>query len=483
MSDRVDPTLPLDADPATLYLRGLLSLRDGRLDEAVELLGQLLRRQPGHTGAHRNLVRALLAANRPTTALARAEQALALLPDVAELHFARGTALNALKSPEKARAALARAVALDPSHAPSWLNLGNACADLDDLDTAERHCRTALRLDPALIEARVSLGYLLTARGRLDDALATCETAIEMRPDCVQAHWNLAVAALLAGDLPRGFAAYEWRKRHDRFRGDFTGLAGSIWDGGNPTGRTILVHAEQGLGDTIQFARYLPGIAERGGRAVLACDTSLMSLFQDLAGTQVVSRAAALPPYDAWIDQMSLPLAFGTQLDTIPSATGYLRPDPLRVVAWNAVLPIGWRIGLAWAGNRLHSNDCRRSIPAAALAPLLALPGINFVNLQVGSAARDIPGLSDLTPLLTDYAETAALIANLDLVVCVDTSVAHLAGALGKPAWVMLPHAPDWRWLLQRDDSPWYASLRLFRQPTAGDWTSVVAAVIRALAV
>jgi tetratricopeptide (TPR) repeat protein len=482
MSDRAAPIPSLESDPATLYVRGLLSLRDGRLDEAVELLGHALQRQPEHNGARRNLVRALLAANRATEALVQAEQALVRSPDVAELHFARGTALSALRSPEKARAALSRAVALDPSHAPSWLNLGNACADLDDLETAERHCRTALRLDASLTEAMVSLGYFLTAQGRLTDAIAACGSAIALRPDSVHAHWNMAVALLLAGDLPRGFAAYEWRKRHDRFRRDFISLPGPVWDGGNPSGRTILVHAEQGLGDTIQFARYLPLIAERGGRPVLACDKSLVPLFQGLDGIQAVAKGQGLPPYDAWIDQMSLPLAFGTRLDAIPAANAYLHADPQRVVAWDAALPTGRRVGLAWAGNKLHSNDRRRSIPAPALGPLLARPGISFVNLQVGPAAREIPELPDLTPRLTDYAETAALIAALDLVVCVDTSVAHLAGALGKPAWVMLPHAPDWRWLLGRDDSPWYESLRLFRQPAADDWGSVVAAVVAALA-
>ncbi|MDR3539207.1 MAG: tetratricopeptide repeat-containing glycosyltransferase family protein [Acetobacteraceae bacterium] len=483
MPPRADAIPPLETDPGALYVLGLLSLRAGRLEQSMELFSLALRLQPQHEGAHRNLVRALLAAGRPAETLAQADRALALLPDEAELHFARGTALNALRSPEPARIALSRAVALDPAHAPAWLNLGNACADLDDFALAERHCRTALALDPGLVEAQASLGYLLTVRGWLPEAIAACEAAIALRPDCVQAHWNLAVAALLAGDLPRGFTEYEWRKRHDRYRRDFISLPGPTWDGSDPSGRTILVHAEQGLGDTIQFARFLSLIAVQGGRPVLACDESLVPLFHEaMPDITVVSRGPDLPPYDAWIDQMSLPRAFGTRLETIPAADGYLVAHPGRRAAWASVLPPGPRIGLAWAGNRLHSNDARRSIPARALAPLLALPGIGFVNLQVGAAAGEQPNLPDLTPLLTDYAETAALIANLDLVLCCDTSVAHLAGALGRPAWVMLPHAPDWRWLRGRDDTPWYSSLRLFRQPVAGDWDSVVVAVVAALA-
>lgn len=482
MQSPADPISRQDTSPGALYVAGLLTLRDGRLDQAVALFHQVLCVQPDHQGARRNLVRALLAANAPAQVLAQADLALGLSPDVAELHYARGTALNALGVPDAARAALARAVALDPRHAPSWLNLGNACADLGDLVLAERHCRTALRLNPSLTEAQASLGYLLTALGRLPEAMAACEAAIALCPQCVQAHWNLAVAALLAGDLPRGFAAYEWRKRHDRFRHDFISLPGPVWDGGEPRGRTILVHAEQGFGDTIQFARYLPLIAARGDRPILACAPPLVPLFQDaMPGVTVVARGTGLPSYDAWIDQMSLPMAFGTRLETIPAAAGYLAVDPVRAAAWAAVLPPGRRIGLAWAGNPLHSNDARRSIPASMLAPLLELPGISFVNLQVGPPAREVPGLWDMTDRLPDYAETAALIANLDLVVCVDTSVAHLAGAIGKPAWVMLPHAPDWRWLLGRADSPWYRSLRLFRQAVAGDWRSVIAAVSSAL--
>jgi tetratricopeptide (TPR) repeat protein len=481
MSHRAMSAAQPDGDPASLYMRGLVALRAGETHDAIELLRNALIHRADHIGIHRNLVRALLAAHRPAEAVRQADAALVRQPDDAELHFARGTALNALGRSAEAKAALSRAVVLAPGHAPSWLNLGNACVDLDDLESAARHCLTALRLAPDLPEAGVSLGYILTAQGRLAEAVAACEAVIARHPDCAPAHWNLAVATLLAGDLPRGFAAYEWRTRNDRFRHDFIDLPGPIWDGSDPAGRTILVHAEQGFGDTIQFARYLPDIADRGGRAIFACDRALVGLFQPMSGVQVVAKDQKLPPYDAWIDQMSLPLAFATDLASIPAASGYLKADAGRVAAWDAMLPAGRRVGLAWAGNKLHTNDRRRSVPPEALAPLLACPGIALVNLQVGDNASAVAALPDLTPLLTDYAETAALIACLDLVVCVDTSVAHLAGALGIPAWVMLPHAPDWRWMLTRTDSPWYRAVRLFRQPRPGDWHSVVAAVVAAL--
>jgi len=467
-------------DPHLCYLQGLRLLCAHQVTAAVDCLAAAVAALPNHERAHVNLVRALLAAGRPQQALLAADAALALLPHHAELYFARGTALNGLGRPIEARDALQRAVALDPSHAPSHLNLGNACADLDDLEAAECHIRSALRLDPALLEAHASLGFVLTARGRLSAAIAACETAIALRADFVQAHWNLATAALLAGDFARGFAEYEWRRRHPRFGRDFPDLPGTIWSGDSPASRTILVRAEQGFGDTIQLARYLPLIAERGGIPVLVCAPALVPWLVTLDGIAVLQSGAPLPRYDSWIDQMSLPLIFGTQPDTIPAAEGYLRADPDRIAAWRARLPAGCKIGLAWAGNPAHGNDRRRSLPPQAAARLAELCGDSAVNLQAGARASET-GLPSLSPLLTDFSETAALIANLDLVVTVDTSVAHVAGALGVPCWVMLPFAPDWRWMLGRDDTPWYASLRLFRQPRPGDWDSVIEQVRTAL--
>lgn len=462
------------------YVRGLQTLRAGDPATAALLLAAAVEALPGHEAARINLVRALLAARQTEAALAAAEAALRQFPHIAELHFARGTALNALGRPADARQALTTAVALAPAHAPSHLNLGNACTDLDDPTAAEAHIRAALRLDSGLAEAHASLGFVLAARGRLAEAVAACEAAIALRPDFVQAHWNLATAALLAGDFGRGFTAYEWRKQHDRFRRDFINLPGPTWSGDDPAGRRILVHAEQGLGDTIQFARYLLLLAARGAAPVLACERSLLPLLSTLPGVQAVAKDSALPAYDAWIDQMSLPLAFGTRADTIPLAEGYLTADPMRVTRWRQRLPPEGAIGLAWAGNPAHSNDRQRSLPTEMARRVLAQAPGRFVNLQVGPRASET-GLPDLSPLLTDYAETAALVAALDLVVTVDTSVAHLAGALGVPCWVLLPFAPDWRWMLGRDDSPWYRSVRLFRQAAPGAWSSVIDAVGTAL--
>ena len=475
------PRVPqADIAEQALYVRGLEALRAGHAEAAVALFTRTLRRQPAHRGMQRNLIRALLLAERFEHVLIAANAALAVSPDEAELHFARGTALNELGQSSCACAAFARALSLRPDHAASWLNMGNASADLDDLASAEALYRAAIRLDPTLAEAHASLGYILTVQGQLLTAIEACEAAISHRPDFAQAHWNLAIAALLGGDFRRGFDAYEWRKRHKRYQADFPDLPGRCWDGADAAGRTILVRAEQGFGDAIQFARFLPLIRAAGGRPILVCAPALVPLLRSMHGVQVVTGSDNLPEYDAWIDQISLPRVFGTTLDTIPAADGYLRADPERVLAWRDRLPEGPRIGIALAGNPKHPNDRRRSMPRDSAETLLDIPGLAFINLQHGRSVG-LCRLPDLTPWLTDYAETAALIENLDLVITVDTSVAHLAGALGKPVWIMLPHAPDWRWLLGRSDSPWYRSARLFRQPEPDDWTSVLAGVVRDL--
>ncbi|PPQ27077.1 tetratricopeptide repeat protein [Rhodopila globiformis] len=470
------------AQPVTLdtdrsgYRRGLLALRAGELDEAVTLLTQAVRAHPLDAGMRRNLVRALLADRRFGQVVTEASYALSLVPDDAELNCALGTALGGIGQPAPACAAFARAIALRPDHAPSWLNFGNVAADMDDVASAEALYRTAIRLDPGLPEAHASLGYVLTMQGRLAEAIAACEAAIRVAPDLAMAHLNLATAVLLGGDLARGFAAYEWRKRVAAYQRDFPALDGPAWDGGAVRGRTILVRGEQGFGDTIQCARYLALIRDAGGRPVMTCATALVPLIRSMTGVVTIPVGSALPPYDAHVDLMSLPHAFRTTLDSIPLPDGYLSADADRVRAWRARLPPGPKIGVVLSGNPLHRADARRSIPVELAAPLLRVPGVSFVNLQHGPAARAL-GLPDLTGWMTDYAETAALVANLDLVISVDTSAAHLAGALGTPALVLLPVAPDWRWMLGRPDSPWYGSVRLFRQARAGDWPGVIAAV------
>ena len=368
--------IPLEEDGQALYVQGLVALRNGETEEAISLLTRALRRQPEHRDMRRNLVRALLVAERYEQVVIHANAALVGAPNDPELHFARGTALNALGQHTKACAAFARTLALRPDHAASWLNMGNASADLDDIVVAETLYRTAIRVDPALAEAHGSLGYLLTVQGRLPEAVEACETAIRLRPDFAQAHWNLAIALLLSGELPRGFAEYEWRKRHTRYRADFPDLAGPSWDGTDPAGRTILVRMEQGFGDAIQFARYLPLIGAAGGRAMLACAPELVPLIRS-SGLETVAEDDRVPEHDAWIDQASLPHVFGSTLETIPAAEGYLRAEPDRVQAWRDRLPPERKVGVclqrqSWPCDRPApfdpAGDDRRAASAFRLA-------------------------------------------------------------------------------------------------------------------
>jgi tetratricopeptide (TPR) repeat protein len=474
--------------------RGAALLAQRRFDEAIAAYRAGVEADPQHAPAHAGLAASLLHAERPAEALAAAESALLLAPEFADAEFLRAMALARLDADPAAIAGLERTIACDPTHAKAHLNLGNLLSNCDRIHEAEKNCRRAIALDPTLVEAHASLGHLLTAAGRPAEAIAACEAALALDPEFVQAHWNQAIALLLTGDYARGWEKYEARKGYDRFVRLYPDPAGPVWRGEPLAGRSILVVAEQGLGDTIQFARYLPLLAAQGARVLLACDAPLVPLFADqprrAVGAQLglaavfPRRNEKYPPYDVWVTQMSLPYRFQTRLDTIPSPGRILAADPARVRRWHECLPSGPRIGIVWAGNPRHTNDARRSIPVTHLAPLLGTAGVPFVSLQTGPRAADaaaLPGLLDVAAGLVDFAETAALIEALDLVLSVDTSTAHCSAALGKETWIMLPHAPDWRWLIGREDSPWYSAVRLFRQPAPGAWDDVLARVQNAL--
>ena len=372
-------------EPHALHFLGLLALSGKRADEALDLLARALAVQPDHDRVRLALGRALLQAGRtleavalfaamaearPGAALPRASLALALLRagDVAgalleghtaleldgsnpEAWFACGTALNLQRRSAEAATALRRAVDCAPDHAEAHLNLGNALFDLDRRAEAEACLRQAVALDPTLAEAHASLGCLLSGDGRLAEAVSACDAAIALWPDFAQAHWNQSFAYMLGGDYAPGWEKYEWRKRHDAFARDFMVLPGPEWQGEPLAGRTLLVRAEQGLGDTIQFARYLKLLGAQGSAVILACDDALRPLLRQIGGVTVVSRSLPLPPYDTWIDQMSLPRLFATRPDTIPLACGFLAAEPARLREWHARLPAGIRVGLVWAGQ------------------------------------------------------------------------------------------------------------------------------------
>lgn len=394
-------------------------------------------------------------------------------------------ALGELGRLEEAAEAGRRAVALQPGHANAQANLGASLVRLGCAEEAVAACTAALRASPRHAGARANLGLALTRLGRFKEALAALRASLQLAPGHRDARLGLATTLLLLGRFEEGFAAYEGRPTPPAAPG-----APPVWRGEALAGRTIRLEAEQGLGDTIQFVRYLPEVAHRGARVQLVAPAALAPLMRGLPGLDALSAPGAPTlPSDFRCALPSLPHRFGAELGAIPSEVPYLRAEPVAVARWGAALAglPGRRIGLVWAGNPSHLNDRNRSIPFHRLAPLWAVPGVSWVSLQCGAAAAALEGASigavrDVSPALHDFGETAAALMQLDLLVTVDTSVAHLAGALGCPAWVLLPWLPDWRWLLGRGDSPWYPTLRLLRQQRQGDWDGVLRRVADALA-
>ena len=461
--------------------------QSGEAELAVGNCRAAIGARPDHPQAWTVLSNTLRSLGEPQEALAAADTAIRLSPAFAAAHHQRGMALKLLGRLHEAAAALREAVAHNPGLAPSHLNLANLLHDLGDLAGAEQHCRAAIALNPLMAEAHTVLGFLLTQTGDLAGAIAACEAAIRISPNLSEAHCNLGIALLSAGDLPNGFARYEWRKRHPVYGKEFFSLPSPEWLGQPLAGKRIVIMAEQGLGDAIMFARYARVLADRGATVMIACDRRLVPLLDQAPGvTKAFAKTRAMPGFDFWVDQMSLPLLCKTTIETVPSPLAYLVADPARAQFWQSRLApaVGRRrVGLVWAGNPLHSNDANRSCPPSLFRTIVDRPDIAAVSLQVGGAAAQASGLGliDWSSDLFDYTQTAALVANLDLVITVDTSVAHLAAALGKPTWIMLPHCAEWRWLQNRADTPWYDCVRLFRQPAAGDWASVLQAITRAL--
>jgi hypothetical protein len=320
-------------------------------------------------------------------------------------------------------------------------------------------------------------------RGELDEALSVCQRAIQLRPDHAGAHWNKSLVLLLKGDFAQGWAEYEWRWQSKDFRSPRRDFPQPQWRGEDPSGRTILLHAEQGFGDTIQFIRYAPLLAGRGARVIVECQPELQRLLGGVEGIQhLTARGEPLPPFDLHTPLLSLPLAWGTRVKTIPGNVPYIKPDPALVGAWRGRLAgdSALKVGLVWAGSPIRKDDRYRSLPLSSLAPLAGVKGVSFYSLQKGKATEQAqnppPGMNliDMTEEIKDFADTAALISHLDLVITVDTAVAHLAGAMAKRVWTMLEFVPAWRWLLNREDSPWYPTMRLFRQPAIRDWATVI---------
>ncbi len=461
-----------------------------RYEEAVTSYDRAIHLRPDFAAAHLNRGNALQALKRYDEALTNYARALSLQPDFPDAFSNRGGALQALKRYDEAVASYDRAIALQPGHAAAHFNRGTALLECKRHEEALPSFDRALAARPDFADAYLNRGNALQGLKRYDDAIASYARAAKIRPDYADAHYNEALCRLLSGDLDRGWEKYEWRWQVDQFRDSKRSFTQPLWLGQSDiAGKTILLYAEQGFGDTIQFCRYVPMVAARGARVILQVQEPLENLLTGLSGaTQVISGRAALPDFDVQCPLLSLPLAFRTGLATIPPQIPDLCASPQAVTDWDMRLGPKRRprIGLAWSGRATHVNDHNRSIRLASLLSLLDVDA-TFVSVQKDVRPEDAATLQARNDLLhfgneiRDFCDTAALVANLDLVISVDTSVVHLAATLAKPVWVLLPFTPDWRWLLNRDDSPWYPTVRLFRQDERHVWDNVIARVHAAL--
>lgn len=468
-----------------------------RFEEALVSCERALAQRPDFAEAHCHRGNALRKLKRLDEALASYDRALSLKPTYAEALSNRGTVLHDLLRFEEALASYAGALALRPDFAQALSNRGNALQELKRFEEAVEDYHRAALVKQSFAEAYSNCGNALRELGRFDEALASFDCAIAMQPDLGEAHFNAAICLLLTGEFDRGWKQYEWRWNTEQLTAAKRNFAQPQWTGSEEIGaKTILIHAEQGLGDTLQFCRYAPRVA-RGAHVILEVPKPLVALMRTLAGDiEVVAMGDPLRGFDLHCPLLSLPLAFKTTLETIPGDTPYVSADAAKRDRWRDRFgprdkP---RVGLVWAGDprkqlpNAHLIDRQRSLSFDMFAQLFDVTECEFVSLQKGEDAvaqlRNSPlrhGVIDWSDDFHDFSDTAALVDNLDLVIAVDTSVAHLVGALGKPLWLLNRYNTCWRWLLDHDDSPWYPTARLFRQDATRNWDPVIARVVAAL--
>jgi len=414
----------------------------------------------------------------------RIEWAPAVQADHINALYNRGSTLMGRKQFEEALRVFELVLAHEPNHLGALNDCGGVLARLGRPDAAIACYDRALALAPQTAELHINKGTALRAQNRLEQALAMFAAAARIAPARAEAHYNASLVRLSLGDFAAGWKDYEWRWRKADWASRRRDFPAPLWLGREViAGKTILLHAEQGFGDTIQFVRYVPLVARRGARVILEVQPALKELLGGIDGaTSLVANGEKLPPFELRCPLMSLPLAFATNLATIPADFPYLRAAPERVAKWRELLPNSGRlrVGVCWAGSSAHLNDHNRSIPLERFAAILSVPHVDFVSLQTEVDDAHVAvlrqhGVAELARHVQDFADTAAVVATLDLIIAVDTSVAHLAGALGKAVALLLPFAPDFRWLLDRTDSPWYPTMRLFRQSAIGDWDAALA--------
>ncbi len=473
---------PDDAELHYNLANVLLGLGD--VAPAIESYAACIRINPTCGEAWCNLSVALRRIGELQQAVQAARRAVELLPNSAEARSNLGMTLAETGELAEAIDHYRLALAVNPTSTATHFNLGNALVQIGDLPGAVEAYDAALALNDQLVGAHCNRANAILRLGDRISARRGYESALKLAPDSADAHWNHGLLLLLEGNYERGWEEHEWRNRLTP--PSSLQLPQPLWKGEPLEGKTILLHAEHGLGDTVQFARYVPLVAARGGRVILRVQPALKRLMGTLPGvTELIAEGEPFPRFDVQCPLMSLPIAFGTRIHTIPWNGPYLSADP---APWQPRLgaPSGrLRIGLVWAGSVGHQYDLQRSMQLPMFQPIADLPGVDLISLQKGPATASLPAcpftIRDFTPDLHDFADTAGLIASVDLVITVDTSVAHVAAAMGKPVWVLLAYAPDWRWMVDREYSPWYPTMRLFRQTMRDAWGDVIRYVAAAV--
>jgi tetratricopeptide (TPR) repeat protein len=467
--------------PDVLHLLGIIRYQLRDFDSGIKHIEKALHINPNLIEAYNNLGNIYQEIKQPEKAIQCYRKALQLDPFLAKTYYNLGIALQDTKQTDEAVSCYLKAIQLN-THTPGlYNNLGLAQQEKGQFDKAISSYKKALHIDQSFVEALYNLGNVFNELGQYYEAIHSYQKAIKLNPDYVEAHYNLSLVLLLTGDFRHGWEEYKWRwklKDRETYR-----YSRPLWEGA-VNDKTILLHAEQGFGDTVQFIRYAPLVAERCKNVIVKCQKELASLLQTVEGiTQVFVKDDQLPEFDFHCPLLNLPSIFSTTISNIPSKAPYIACDSKSIAKWKDKLlqnGPGIKIGLVWSGNPKHKKDHKRSCSLEMFSPLADVDKATYYSLQKGKAATEADdpanGLKviNYTEDIHDFTDTAGFIENLDLIISVDTAVAHLAGALGKPVWTLLPYSPDWRWMLDREDSPWYPAMRLFRQTEPGNWDGVI---------
>jgi tetratricopeptide (TPR) repeat protein len=465
------------------YNLGVLHHGLGRLPEATAAYRDAIFARIDYVDAYSNLATVMRDQGKTAEAEIFYRQALAYDPGHTLANSNFGVLLNDLKRPDEAKTAFRRAIVFDPAYEWAYVNMASALLNIGEFANSSACCRRATRLQPDLAMAHHNLGAALKAENRIDEAIAAFREAVRARPDFGEAHFALGQMLLMQGQYEEGWPEYDWRwtlPDYAWLRNIHGAFEQPRWRGEDISTRTILLYAEQGLGDAIQYVRYVPALVRRAGHVVLAVHPPLLPLFAGLDGVELVALdQVPLPPFDTHCPLMGLGEMFGTRADTIPAQIPYLSATPAKIEQWRARIGNGgFKVGIVWAGNPTQMGDRWRSPRLAAMAPLFSIPGVQFIALQKGPGRDDLkqfplPGnVLDLGDEIKDFADTAGIMAGLDLMITSCTAPLHLAAALGVPTWAVIPYAPHFLWQLDRSDSPWYPTLRLYRQDRAGsDWS------------